>query len=131
MTIGSVRDVMRLPRGATRTAFLEPFDHAFELGIAGAKAARKPVSPALGYFLAIGEDLELTGVSRLSGSLNTEALLDEGHETRDLGVIVVSCRAMNDLDLHLFSNTLRTILMGPPIASPRFIFLLSLFCKPA
>ncbi|GEM_PF-5260385 len=109
---------MHLPRGATRTAFLEPLDHAFEIGIAGAKAARKPVSPALGDFLAIGEDLELTGAPRLSDSLNAEALLDEGHETRDLGVVVVSGGAMNDLDLHFFSNALRTILMGPPLSVP-------------
>jgi hypothetical protein len=113
---------MELPRGATGTVFLDPLDHAFEIGIAGAKAARKPVSTALGDFLAIGEYLELTGFPRLSDSLNTEALLDEGHETRDLGPVVVSCWAMNDLDLHLFSNTLRTILMGPPIAVPVSFF---------
>lgn len=109
---------MELPRGATGTVFHDPLDHAFEIGIAGAKAARKPVSTALGDFFAIGEYLELTGVPRLSDSLNTEALLDEGHETRDLGVVVVSGRAMNDLDLHLFSNTLRTILIGRPLSAP-------------
>jgi len=62
---------MELPRGVTGTVFLDPLDHAFEIGIAGAKAARKPVSTALGDLLAIGENVELTGVPRLSDSLNT------------------------------------------------------------
>jgi xanthine/CO dehydrogenase XdhC/CoxF family maturation factor len=96
---------MELPCGATGTVFLEPLDHAFEIGIASAKAARKPVSTALGDPLAISENLELTGAPRISDSLNAEALLDEGHETRDLSAVVVSGGAMNDLDLHLFSNS--------------------------
>lgn len=96
---------MGLARGATRTAFLQLFDHAFEIGIACAKAARKPVSAALGDLLAIGQNFKLTGVSRLRHSFDIEALLNEGHETRDLGVVIVSCRAMNDLNLH-FSNLL-------------------------
>jgi hypothetical protein len=65
------RDDVGLWRRTTPTPLLELLDHAVEIGIAGAKAARKPVSPALGYFLAIGEDLELTGAPRLSDSLNT------------------------------------------------------------
>ena len=30
--------------------------------------------------------------------VNIEGLLNEGHETRDLGLIVVSCRAVNNLE---------------------------------
>lgn len=94
---------MGSPRGAARAAFLELLNHAFEIGIARAKAARKPVPTALGDFLAIGENLELTGSPRLRDRVNTKPLVDEGHETRDLGPVVQSCGAMNDLNLHVCS----------------------------
>lgn len=122
---------MGSPRGAARAAFLELLNHAFEIGIARAKAPCEPVPTALGDFLAIGENLELTGSPRLRDRVNTKPLVDEGHETRDLGPVVQSCGAMNDLNLHVFSNRLRTILAGPMLSDARFIFLLSLPCKPA
>jgi len=83
---------------------LELLDHAIEIGIAGAKAPCEPVPTALGNPLAVSDHLELTGLTRCSDGFNVEALLDEGHETRDLGLVVLSRRAVNDLDLHLFSN---------------------------
>jgi hypothetical protein len=86
----------------TRTTLRELLDHAVEIGIARAKAPCNPVPTALGNSLAINENLKLTRIPRLNDSFNIEALLYEGHETRDLGLIVLSCRAMNDLDLHLF-----------------------------
>ena len=95
-----------LPRSALRTALLELRDHALEIGIAGAKAPRQPVPTALGNPLAISENLELAGLPRLKDSFHIETLLDEGHETRDLGFVVLSCRAVHDLNLHRFSNLL-------------------------
>lgn len=118
----------RLSRCLTCAPLLELLDYSFEIGIACAKAACKPVSTALGDLCAIGENLKLTGVPWLSHSLDIEALLNEGHETRDLGVVIVSCRAVKDLDLHL-SNLLCS---GPLLTLPfRLIFLLSSSCTPA
>jgi hypothetical protein len=96
-----------LPRCVPRTSLLELLDHAIEIGIAGSKAPCEPVPTALGNPLAVSDHVELAGLPRRNDSLNVEALLEEGRETRDLGVVVLSCRAVNDLDLHLFSNLLR------------------------
>jgi hypothetical protein len=79
---------------------LELLDHAIEIGIAGTKAPCEPVPTALGNPLAVSDHLELTGLTRRNHGFNVEALLDEGHETRDLGLVVLSRRAVNDLDLH-------------------------------
>ena len=89
-----------LPRCVIRTVLLDLLDHAIEIGIAGAKAPCEPVSAALGNPLAVGYHLELTCFTRRSYGFNAEALLDERHETRDLGFVVLSRRAVNDLDLH-------------------------------
>jgi hypothetical protein len=51
-------------------------DQAIEIGIAGAKAPRKPVSPALGDPLTISHNLELACLPRLKHGFNIEALLD-------------------------------------------------------
>jgi hypothetical protein len=85
----------------------ELLDHAIEIGIARAKAPCQPIPTALGNPLAVSDNLELTSLPRRNDGFNVEALLDEGHETRDLGLVVLSCRAVNDLDLHLFSDLLR------------------------
>jgi hypothetical protein len=95
-----VLETCRLPRGVTRTVLLELLDHAVEVGIAGAKAPCEPVPTALGNPLAVSDYLELPDLSRRSDSFNVQALLDEGHETRDLGLVVLSRRAVHDLDLH-------------------------------
>ena len=86
---------------------LELLDHAIEIGIAGAKAPCEPVPTALGNLLAVRDHLELTGLARRNDGFNPEARFDEGHETRDLDLVVLSRRTVNDLDLHLFSNLLR------------------------
>jgi hypothetical protein len=76
-------------RAASRERLLlELLDHAIEIGIAG-------VPTALGNPLAISDNLELAGLPRFIAGFNIEALLDEGHETRDLGLVVLSCRAVN------------------------------------
>jgi hypothetical protein len=101
-----------LQRCVTRTALLELLDHAIEIGIAGAKAPCEPVPTALGNPLAVSDNLELAGLPRRNDGFNVEALLDEGRETRDLGLVVLSCRAVNDLDPHLSSNLLRVAPSG-------------------
>ena len=63
----------------------------------GAKAPSEPVPAALGNPLAVNDNLELTGLTRHNDGFNVEALLDEDHETRDFGLVVLSPRAVNDL----------------------------------
>ncbi len=108
----SVTEILRQRPAAYRAASLARrclscVDHTIEIGIAGAKAPCEPVPTALGNHLAVSDNLELTGLPRRNDGFNVEVLLDEGHETRDLGLVVLSCRAMNDLDLHLSSDLLR------------------------
>ena len=104
-----------LARWLNRTALFELLDHAIEIGIAGAKAPCEPVPTALSYALAVGDNLELTVLTRCEYGVDVEAILDEGHETRDLGFVVLSSRAVNDLDLHYYS-VLQFACCGPPAA---------------
>jgi hypothetical protein len=78
----------------------ELLDHAIEIGIARAKAPSEPIPTALGNPLAVSDNLELADLPWRNDGFNVEALLDEGHETRDLDLVVLSRRAVNDLDLH-------------------------------
>jgi len=91
------RLVRKLFQGRSSSELL---DHAIEIGIARAKAPCQPIPTALGNLLAVSDNLELTGLPRRNDGFNVEAILDEGHETRDLGLVVLSCRAVNNLDLH-------------------------------
>ena len=81
-------------------AFPQLLDHAIEIGIAGAKAPGEPIPAAFGNPLAVSDHRELTSLARSSDGFNIEAHLDEGHETRDLRLVVLSRWAVNDLDLH-------------------------------
>ncbi len=83
-----------------RTVLLKLVDHVIEIGIAGAKAPCEPVPTALGNPLAVREHLELTRLARRQDGFDAQALLDEGHETRDLDLIVLSNLAVNDFYLH-------------------------------
>jgi hypothetical protein len=85
---------------------LELLDHTFQIRIASAKAPCEPVPAAFRNPLAVSDHLELTNLARLKDGINIEALSDEGHETRDLCLVVLSRWAMNDLNLHLFPNPL-------------------------
>jgi hypothetical protein len=75
-------------------------DHAFKIGEPGAKAPGKPVSTALGHGLAIGEHGKLAGLARRNRGFNTQPLLDEGGETRRLGLIGSSSGAGTDFNVH-------------------------------
>jgi hypothetical protein len=81
-------------------ALLKLVDHAIEIGIACAKLLREPVAAALGNYFAVRDYLELTGLTRRKHRINSQSLLDEGHETRDLNLIVLSCWTVNDFDFH-------------------------------
>lgn len=85
---------------ACQLALLELLNYAMQIGIAGAKAPREPGATTIGNFLAIGDHLKLAFPAMRNHGVNAEALLDEGRETRDLGLVVLSSRAGNYLDLH-------------------------------
>ncbi|MBZ5566919.1 MAG: hypothetical protein LAN64_03615 [Acidobacteriia bacterium] len=95
-------NVCRLSSCVIRAVLLDLLDYSIEIGIAGAKAPCEPIPTALGNPLAVSDHLELTGLARRSHGFNVEALLDEGHEPRDHDIVVLSRRAVNDLDLHFF-----------------------------
>jgi hypothetical protein len=79
-------------------------DNTVEIGIAGAKLPRKPVPTAPRDYLAVRHHVKLARVPRRQDSFNPQPLLDEGHETRDLCLVVLSRRTVNDFTLILFSN---------------------------
>lgn len=86
------------------------FNHGIEVGVAGAEAAREPVSSTPGNEFAIRENSELAGITGDLECLHPEALLDLRRETRGFRAIVPSSGAMDDLDLHaifMFRKTSR------------------------
>ena len=91
------------------TALLKLVNHIIEIGIAGAEASGQPVSTALGDPLAVSENFELTGLPGRKDGFNVEALLEEGHEARDLSLVVLSRRAVHNFNLH---SVLRSVLNG-------------------
>jgi hypothetical protein len=100
-----------LPRWIAGAAVLKLLDHTVWIWIAGAKAAGQPVPSAFSDPFAVRDNLELAGLPGDKDGFNVKALLDEGHETRDLGLVVLSCRAVNDLDLHLSSKPFRNSIL--------------------
>jgi hypothetical protein len=79
---------------------LKPRDDGVEIRVTSAKAPCEPVTTAFRDSLAIRDHVELAWFARRRYSVNAEALLNEGHETRDLGPVVLSRRTVHDLDLH-------------------------------
>jgi len=59
------------------------------------------LAAALGDRFAVGDHVELSDLAGLKDGFHAEALFDQGHETRDLGLVVVSRGAVDDFDLHL------------------------------
>ena len=91
---------------ATRTPLLvELLDQTIEIGVAGSKSPCEPIATSLSNPLAVRDHIELTGLTRRNDCFNVQALLDEGRETRDLGIVVLSGRAVNDFDLHSVLQT--------------------------
>jgi hypothetical protein len=89
-----------LPGGSCAIFFRELSDDFLKVGITRAKAAREPVSAAFGDSFAVCEYVKLADLARRTNSIDAQALLDQGHETRDLGAVVLSGRTVNDFDLH-------------------------------
>ena len=85
--------------GLGHALLLELVDHVVEVGTACPKAPSEPVPATRG--IPCRPRSRRTAPARRAGSpLDVKALLDEGHETRDLGSVVLSRRAVHDLDLH-------------------------------
>jgi hypothetical protein len=87
-------------RRATGSPLLELLHHALEFGISRAKLPREPVPTSLDNSFPVRYHLELTRFARRQHGFNTQPLLDQGHETRDLDLVVLSSRAVHDFYLH-------------------------------
>jgi hypothetical protein len=99
----SRNDIRNYLRCVTATLLrFEQFYHKREIGIAGAKTTRKPVSSALGDPLTVRNYIELAALPGRKNDFNVQLFFDERHETRDLCPVVLSRRAVNDFDFHLF-----------------------------
>jgi hypothetical protein len=83
---------------------LELINHLVKIGIACAKAPGEPVSTTFGDSLSVSQHLKLTGLAGRDHGISTKPLFYQGHETRDLGFIVLSGRAGTYLNFHVFSR---------------------------
>lgn len=83
--------------------FDETLDDAIQIRVAAAEAASEPVPAAFRDFLAVSEHVELPGLARCAKHFNIQTLLDLGHETRDLGLVILSRWAVNDFYLQFGS----------------------------
>jgi hypothetical protein len=81
-------------------ALLELVNYSVEIRIACAKASGEPVAAALGDCFAISDHVKLTSVAGRNHGVNAETLFDQGHETRDLGLVVPSRGTGAYLDFH-------------------------------
>src|ERR1700749_4530208 len=69
----------------TRVALLKFIHHAIQIGITGAKTPGEPVTAPLSDCFSISDHFKLTRVAGCNYRFNAQALLNHGHETRDLG----------------------------------------------
>ena len=99
-TFGAYSEVLTLYSQLLTPLLLKLLHHTIQIRIPRAKLSREPISAALGNLLAVRNHLELTSLPRRKDGLNPHALLDEGHETRDLNFVVFSRRAMHDFHFH-------------------------------
>jgi hypothetical protein len=79
---------------------LKLLHHSIQIRIPRAKFPREPIPAALHNLLSIRNHVELTSLTRRKDGLDPQALLDEGHETRDLKLVVLSRRAVHDFHFH-------------------------------
>ena len=89
--------------GLLRQPLGKQFDHRFRIGIARTEASGEQVAAARNDFLMIGGHIELAGLAGGEHGFDLQALLDEGGETRSLGLIVLSGGAVRDFHGHGFS----------------------------
>jgi hypothetical protein len=86
--------------------------------IAGAETSGEPVATAFGDSFTIGKHIKLTSAAGRNHGIDAEPLLDEGHETRDLGFVIPSSRARAYLDFHCGLLLKRTALIVTPGMRP-------------
>ena len=79
---------------------LERVDDTLQIRITQPEAAREKIAATSGDQFPVGKNVELALAAWGADGLNSETTLDEGRETRDLGLIVASCGAVDDLNLH-------------------------------
>ena len=106
---------------------LELLDHSIQIRIPRAKFAREPIPAALGNLLAVRNHLELTSLPRRKDGVNPQALLDEGHETRDLDLVVLSGGAVHDFHFHAVLQSAAWILAGILFLFPKTVSILCAF----
>lgn len=99
-TLDAYSEVLTLYSQLLTPLLLKLLHHSIQIRIPRAKLPREPISAALGNLLAVRNHLELTSLPRRKDGLNPQALLDEGHETRDLKFVVFSRRAVHDFHFH-------------------------------
>lgn len=75
-------------------------DGIFEVGIAGSELAGEPVAPAFHNSMAVGNQIKLASRTRLQCNVDIELLFNEGCETRSLGFVVASRKAIVDFYAH-------------------------------
>ena len=85
---------------SARELLFELLHHAIEVGVAGTKAPREPIPAPRGNRLTVRNHVKLPGLAGHQHRFRFQPLLNEGHETRDLGLIVLSSRAVHDFDFH-------------------------------
>jgi hypothetical protein len=95
-----------LPRLFLARALLQQVNHAIQIGISRAKRPREPCPTPRGDAFAIGNYFKLPRLAMPGLGCNAEALLDEGNETRDLGLVIRSSWTGNYFDIHCVLESL-------------------------
>jgi hypothetical protein len=86
-------------------ALLELLNHVIEIGITRAETSGKPVSAPLRHSLVIRQHFKLARLARRYHCINAQPFFNQGHETRDLGFVVLSRRAGTYLNFHSVLHT--------------------------
>jgi len=82
----------------------DQIDHAVEVRVACAETSGEPVPTATRDRLIVSDDVELAGAAVREHGIDIETLLDQGRETRSLGLVVLSGWTVAYRDCHLCSK---------------------------
>lgn len=93
---------------------LELVHHRAEVRVPGSKSPGEPVPAAGGNVLAVGDYIELPPRARNRDCLDVQSLPDQGHETRDLSLVVLSGGAVDDFYVHALRFRLEQASSGSP-----------------
>lgn len=106
--------------------FDETLDHAVQVRVARAEAACEPVPAASRNLLAVSKYVELPSLAGCTKHFNIQTLLDAGRETRDLSLVVLSRRAVDDFYFHSSSILLAAASrLSNPVLPPVHLALVS------